>query len=121
MSKLIVDEIQKNGGDTLTLPSTDATANNQALVGSSAGVLSFSPLALPAADGAANKPVTTDGSGTLQFGGFALPSGAGTDGQVLTSSGGTQAAWEAVEAPPVPLDNILSTGMVISSSQRQNL
>ena len=121
MSKLIVDEIQKNGGDTLTLPSTDATANNQALVGSSAGVLSFSPLALPAADGAANKPVTTDGSGTLQFGGVALPSGAGTDGQVLTSSGGTQAAWEAVEAPPVPLDNILSTGMVISSSQRQNL
>ena len=49
MSKLIVDEIQKNGGDSLTLPSTDATANNQALVGSSAGVLSFSPLAMPAA------------------------------------------------------------------------
>lgn len=120
MSKLIVDEIQKNGGDSLTLPNTDATANNQALVGSSAGVLSFSPLALPAADGAANKPVTTDGSGTLQFGGFPLPTGAGSDGQLLTSTG-SAAAWETLVTSPLPNDNILSTGMVISSSQRQNL
>lgn len=120
MSKLIVDEIQKNGGDSLTLPSTDATANNQALVGSSAGVLSFSPLAMPAADGAANKPVTTDGSGTLQFGGFAIPAGAGSDGQVLTSTG-SAAAWEAVSAPPVPSDNILSVGMVMTSSARDNV
>lgn len=121
MSKIIVDEIQKNGGDTLTLPSTDATANNQPMVGSSAGVLSFSPLALPAADGAANKPVTTDGSGTLQFGGFALPSGAGTDGQVLTSSGGTQAAWEAVSSPPVASDNDLAIGALFSHSNRDNI
>lgn len=94
MSKIIVDEIQKNGGDTLTLPSTDATADNQPMVGSSTGALSFSPLAMPSADGDANKPMTTDGSGQLQFGGFALPATAGSDGQVLTSTG-TAAAWEA--------------------------
>ena len=120
MSKIIVDEIQKNGGDTLTLPSTDATANNQALVGSSAGVLSFSPLALPAADGTANKPVTTDGSGTLQFGGFPIPATAGTDGQVLTSTG-TAAAWEGISAPPVASDNHLAVGAVYSQSNRQNV
>ena len=95
MSKIIVDQIQKNGGDVLTLPSTDATANNQPLVGSTTGVLSHSPLSLPAADGDANKPVTTDGSAQLQFGAFALPSTAGTDGQVLTSTG-SSAAWEAI-------------------------
>lgn len=99
MSKIIVDQIQKNGGDVLTLPATDATANNQPLVGSTTGVLSHSPLSLPAADGAANKPVTTDGSAQLQFGAFALPSTAGTDGQVLTSTG-SAAAWEAVPVPP---------------------
>ena len=77
MSKIIVDQVQKNGGDVLTLPSTDATANNQPLVGATNGNLTFSPLALPAADGAANKPVTTDGSGQLQFGAFALPATAG--------------------------------------------
>ena len=121
MSKLIVDQIQKgSSGDPLTLPAVDAAANNQPLVSSTAGVLSFSPLALPAADGDANKPVTTDGSGTLQFGGFALPTGAGTDGQVLTSTG-TAAAWEAVAAPPVPNDNILSVGMVMTSSARNNV
>lgn len=97
MSKIIVDEIQANGGDTLTIPSTDATANNQPIVGSTAGALTFSPLALPSADGDANKPLTTDGSAQLQFGGFALPATAGTDGQVLTSTG-TAAAWEAVDA-----------------------
>lgn len=97
MSKIIVDEIQKNGGDTLTLPTTDASANNQPMVGSTGGVLSFSPLALPAADGDANKPVTTDGAAQLQFGAFALPATAGTDGQVLTSTG-SAAAWEAVPA-----------------------
>ena len=70
MSKIIVDQIQKNGGDVLTLPTNDATANNQPIVGSTTGVLSHSPLALPAADGAANRPVTTDGSGQLQFGSF---------------------------------------------------
>ena len=70
MSKIIVDQVQKNGGDVLTLPATDATANNQPLVGATNGNLTFSPLALPAADGTANKPVTTDGSGQLQFGAF---------------------------------------------------
>ena len=92
MSKIIVDQVQKNGGDVLTLPATDATANNQPLVGATNGNLTFSPLALPAADGTANKPVTTDGSGQLQFGAFPLPSTAGTNGQFLKSNG-TAAEW----------------------------
>ena len=83
MSKIIVDQVQKNGGDVLTLPSTDATANNQPMVGATNGNLTFSPLALPAADGAANRPVTTDGSAQLQFGAFALPATAGSNGQFL--------------------------------------
>tara|TARA_B100001057_G_scaffold388853_1_gene396440 strand:+ start:4000 stop:5100 length:1101 start_codon:yes stop_codon:yes gene_type:complete len=102
MSKIIVDQVQKNGGDVLTLPATDATANNQALVGSSTGVLSFSPLALPAADGTANKPVTTDGSGQLQFGAFPLPTSSGTNGQVLQSNG-TSATWSDSSAG-LPID-----------------
>ena len=121
MSKLIVDEIQKNGGDSLTLPSTDATANNQALVGSSAGVLSFSPLAMPAADGAANKPVTTDGSGTLQFGATALPAADGTNGQVLTTNGSGVATWGGVSAPTVPSDNDLAIGALFSHANRDNI
>ena len=121
MSKLIVDSLQKgSSGDVLTLPATDASVNNQPMVSSTTGELSFSPLALPAADGVANKPVTTDGSNQLQFGGFALPAGAGTDGQVLTSTG-TAAAWEAVSAPPVADDNDLIIGALFSHSNRQNV
>ena len=121
MSKIIVDEIQANGGDTLTIPSTDATANNQPIVGSTAGALTFSPLALPSADGDANKPLTTDGSAQLQFGAFALPATAGTDGQVLTSTG-TAAAWEGVTVAALPSAenaNVIGT-MWSSSGQAQS-
>lgn len=121
MSKLIVDSLQKgSSGDVLTLPATDASANNQPMVSSTTGELSFSPLALPAADGAANKPVTTDGSNQLQFGGFALPTSAGASGQVLTSSG-TAATWAGISAPPVPNDNHLIIGAVYSHSNRENI
>ena len=34
MSKIIVDQIQSNGGDVLTVPTTDATLANQPIVGS---------------------------------------------------------------------------------------
>ena len=96
MSKLIVDEIQKNGGDALTLPTTDATVNNQPMVGSTSGVLSFGPTGLPAADG--------------------------TSGQYLTANGSGGSSWVTVpSASPVANDSVLSVGMVISSSQRQNL
>lgn len=115
MSKIIVDQIQKNGGDVLTLPATDATANNQALVGSTTGALTFSPLALPAADSDANKPVTTDGAGQLQFGGFALPAGAGTNGQFL-STNGTSASWSS-PSPGLPLDS--DSGLIIGTIETQ--
>ncbi len=96
MSKLIVDEIQKNGGDALTLPTTDATVNNQPMVGSTSGVLSFGPTGLPAADG--------------------------TNGQYLIANGSGASSWVTVPVPStVASDNVLSVGMVISSSQRQNL
>jgi hypothetical protein len=122
MSKIIVDQIQSNGGDVLTVPTTDATLANQPIVGSTSGVLTFSPLALPSADGDANKPVTTDGSAHLQFGAFALPTTAGTDGQVLTSTG-TAAAWEALpeSQPGLPTessDNFIGT--MVTTSSRNN-
>ena len=121
MSKIIVDEIQKNGGDTLTLPATDATANNQPMVGSSAGVLSFSPLALPAADGTANSPVTTDGSGQLGFHSFPLPATAGTAGQYLTTDG-TSPSWGGIDNSPLPAENDSNDiiGTVVTESSQGN-
>ena len=120
MSKIIVDQVQKNGGDVLTLPSTDATANHQALVGSTSGVLSFSPLSLPAADGTANKPVTTDGSGQLQFGAFPIPTSAGSNGQVLKSNG-TSAIWATSPAGlPADTDSSLIVGTIHTESNRGN-
>lgn len=96
MSKIIVDEIQKNGGDALTLPTTDATVNNQPMVGSTSGVLSFGPTALPASDG--------------------------TSGQYLTANGSGGSTWVSVAEPSsVAADSVLSVGMVMSSSQRDNL
>lgn len=119
MSKIIVDQVQKNGGDVLTLPSTDATANNQPLVGATNGNLTFSPLALPAADGTANKPVTTDGSGQLQFGAFPIPSTAGTAGQFLTSNG-TDALWaNAPSGIAVDISDDV-VGTVVTGSARGN-
>lgn len=121
MSKIIVDQIQKNGGDVLTLPTNDATANNQPLVGSTTGVLSHSPLSLPAADGAANRPVTTDGSAQLQFGAFSLPTGTGANGQTLATDGAGGTSWSP---PPDNLpnhtnsDNIIGT--VVTTSGQQN-
>ena len=120
MSKIIVDQVQKNGGDVLTLPTTDATANNQALVGSTAGVLSFSPISMPTADSDANKPVTTNGSGQLQFGAFALPTSTGTAGQILQSNG-TSATWvPSVAGLPADSNSDLIIGTVHSESNRGN-
>jgi hypothetical protein len=120
MSKIIVDQVQKNGGDVLTLPSTDATANNQALVGSSSGVLSFSPISMPTADGAANKPVTTDGSGQLQFGAFPIPASAGSANQVLMTNG-TSAVWGIpVSGMPVDTNSNHIIGSVHTESNRGN-
>ena len=121
MSKIIVDQIQKNGGDVLTLPTTDATANNQPLVGSTTGVLSHSPLALPAADGSANRPMTTDGSAQLQFGAFSLPTGTGSSGQTLASDGSGGTSWaDAPESLPAHTDSANVIGTVISSTGQEN-
>jgi hypothetical protein len=90
MSKIVVDQIQKNGGTTFTLPSTDGGANAP-LVTNGSGTLAYSPLKLPAADGTANKPITTDGSGQLQFNPAALPATIGTAGQTLSVNSGADA------------------------------
>lgn len=97
MSKIIVDQIAKNGGTTFTLPSTDGGANAP-LVTNGSGTLAYSPLQLPAADGAANKPITTNGSGQLQFNPAALPATIGTAGQQLAVNTGAT-ALEYVSAP----------------------
>ena len=115
MSKIIVDQVQKNGGDVLTLPSTDATANNQPMVGATNGNLTFSPLALPAADGTANTPVTTDGSAQLVWT-FALPATAGSNGQFLQSNG-TAAVWGAGAAGAADIsDDVIGTVVTGSAS-----
>ena len=97
MSKIVVDQIQKNGGTTFTLPSTDGDANAP-LVTNGSGTLAYSPLKLPAADGTANKPITTDGSGQLQFNPNALPATIGSAGQQLAVNTGAT-ALEYVSAP----------------------
>lgn len=51
---------------TFTLP-VAPTADNQALIASTAGVMSFTPYAFPSADGTANQVIQTNGSGILSF------------------------------------------------------
>jgi hypothetical protein len=51
---------------TFTLP-VAPTANNQALISSTAGSMSFTPYTFPSADGTANQVLTTNGSGVLSF------------------------------------------------------
>ena len=150
MAKIIVEQIQGGGsGAALTIPTAVPSANGSPVVGSTAGVLSFSavglptaasgannrpivgatsgvstfsPLALPAADGAANKPLTTNGSGQLQFGAVALPAADGTANYYLQTNGSGQASWAAVAAGGGPPgDDDLMIGMVMTSSARNNI
>ena len=95
MSKLIVDEIQKNGGDTLTLPTSDAAISGQPLIGSSTGVLSFGSTAMPSADG--------------------------TNGQVLTTNGAGVGSWSTNNDNTVPSDNDLAIGALFSHANRDNI
>ena len=67
---------------TYTLP-VAPTANNQALISSTAGAMSFTPYSLPASDGTANQILQTNGSGVVSF---ATPSGGGFSGATTTSS-----------------------------------
>jgi hypothetical protein len=97
MAKIIVEQVQGgSGGAALTVPTAVATANNQVVVGSTGGVLSHSPLAMPAADGTAGQALETNGSGQLQF-----SAGAGAG------------------APPD--DNDLIVGAIFSHSNRENV
>ena len=50
-----------------TMPAVQATANNQALIASTAGVQSYSIHSLPTADGASGASVTTNGSAVLSL------------------------------------------------------
>ena len=148
MAKIIVERVQGgSGGAALTIPTAVPSANGAPVVGSTAGVLSFSavglptavsgannrpivgattgvstfsPLALPAADGAANKPVTTNGSGQLQFGAVALPAADGTANQVLQTNGSAVASWGTISSAPVPDDNDLMIGAIFTTSMREN-
>jgi len=98
MSKIIVDQIAKNGGATLTIPAADGSAN-QPVVTDGAGNLSFAPNKMPTADGTANKPVVTDGSGQLSFSPVPMPTSMGTAGQYQTvQSDGSMAFVDVPEA-----------------------
>lgn len=121
MSKIIVDQIAKNGGATLTIPAADGTAANQPVVTNGAGVLSFGAVGMPTADSTANKPVVTNGSGQLGFGVVAIPTADGAAGQVVKTDGAGQLSFTA---PPVntivPDDHEDIIGSVITNSSRQN-
>jgi hypothetical protein len=106
MSKIIVDQIAKNGGTTFTLPSTDGGANAP-LVTNGTGTLAYSPLKMPAADGTANKPITTDGSGQLQFNPNALPATIGSSGQQLAVNAGATALEYVATSPGVAFKKTL--------------
>ena len=93
MSKIIVDQVQKNGGTALTLPASDASTANQPLVSNASGTLAFSPLSLPSSDPGANKFLTSDGSNQLQASSFSVPAATGSNGQFLTSDGAGAATW----------------------------
>jgi hypothetical protein len=93
MSKLIVDQIAKNGGV---------------------------PLTVPAADGVANAVIKSDGAGVLGFTGFGLPTTAGTTGQFLKKGAGTASVWGGAPAPVVD-DSINVLASLVTTSARQNV
>lgn len=92
MSKLVVDQIQKSGGPSLTLPTTSGAAN-ALLVNDGSGNLGFTTLGNLLPSGTANTVLTNDGAGNLSF---ATP--------VI-----------------VPADNNLLYGSVMTASARQNV
>lgn len=93
MSKLVVDQIQKSGGPSLTLPTTSAGANNSIVIGNTDGSLGFTTLGNLLPSASANSVLTNDGSGNLSF------------------------------ATPliVPQDSNLLYGSVMTASARQNV
>lgn len=120
MSKLIVDQIAKNGGAVLTLPAADGTVANQTLVTDGSGALSFSPLSMPAADGTANQALVTNASGVLGFSANKLPAADGTAGQFLTTNGSGQLVFGNKPAI-VPDDSQFIIGSLVTNSGRSNI
>ena len=122
MAKIIVEQVQGgSGGTALTVPTAAATVNNQAVVGSTAGVLSHSPIALPAAAATANnRPLIGATTGALSFGAVALPAADGTANQVLQTNGSGVGSWGTVSSSPVPDDNDLMIGAIFTTSMREN-
>jgi hypothetical protein len=74
---------------TFTLP-VAPTVNNQALISSTAGVMSFTPYSFPSSDGTLNQVITTNGSGALSFSTIS----SGTAWQSVKTSGFTAVAGE---------------------------
>jgi len=128
MAKIIVEDIQGGStGDVLTIPQSKATLNNQPVVGSTAGVLSHSPVAMPAAvspannrplvgatDGttsfspvampaavsaANNRPLVGATDGTTSFSPVAMPAADGTANKPLTTDGSGQLQFGAFPLP----------------------
>lgn len=105
MAKIIVEDIQGgSGGQALTIPTARASANNQPVVGSTAGVLSHSPLSLPAAAaGANNRPLLGSTDASTQFWSVALPSSDGSANQYLQTNGNGQLSFVSIADPTVAI------------------
>jgi hypothetical protein len=123
MAKIIVEQVQGgSGGTALTVPTAAATVNNQAVVGSTAGVLSHSPIALPAAaSGAANRPLVGATTGATTFSPIAMPASDGTANQYLQTNGSGQLGFNSItESSLLPEDNDLMIGAIFTTSMREN-
>ena len=122
MAKIIVEQVQGgSGGTALTIPTAAASVNNQAVVGSTAGVLSHSPIALPAsASGANNRPLIGATTGALSFAATAYPAADGTNGQVFQTNGSGVGSFGTMASSPVPDDNDLMIGAIFTTSMREN-
>lgn len=122
MAKIIVEQVQGgSGGTALTIPTAAASVNNQAVVGSTAGVLSHSPIVLPAAaSGANNRPLIGATTGALSFAATAYPAADGTNGQVFQTNGSGVGSFGTMASSPVPDDNDLMIGAIFTTSMREN-
>jgi len=105
MAKIIVEQVQGgSGGQALTIPTTRASANNQPIVGSTAGALSHSPLSLPAAAaGANNRPLLGSTDASTQFWSVALPSSDGSANQYLRTDGNGTLSFVSIADPTVAI------------------
>lgn len=88
------------GDNTITLPSSNGSANQILKNSGTAGVLEYGP-AFPSSNGSAHQILKNSGTpGVLEYG-PAFPSGNGTNGQYLQTDGSGTLSWASVSSGKV--------------------